>query len=109
MSDLIDRQKVFDKLSHTRPEVGAAASKERFRYLQWYADKNAIKEVPSAQAWIPVSERLPENDGRFLITYHGDVYFGLCYAGVFTGYEPGEGVGLIVPEAWMPLPEPYKE
>ena len=47
--DLIDRQATIERLNHSKPEIGEDSSKERYRYLQWLADYNAIKEVPSAQ------------------------------------------------------------
>lgn len=60
--------------------------------------------------WIPVSERLPEKMGSYLVTLeykeHG--------TGVTTLWYHGEGIGwdLRVADvviAWMPLPQPYKE
>lgn len=80
-----------------------------------------ITEAPTIEPepqWIPCSERLPKEDGQYLITVkykhvdgyddiyaeHGDWYdakwdmfcFGHC----------GEVEDII---AWMPLPEPYTE
>ena len=54
--------------------------------------------------WIPVTERLPSEDGFTLIfTAHG--HAGVCYFtnGWWGGYDKG-GV-----THWMPLPEPPKE
>lgn len=51
--ELIDKQKIFEKLKHTMPECGEDNSKERYRYMQWLADNNAIKELPSVKA-IPI-------------------------------------------------------
>lgn len=55
-------------------------------------------------AWIPVTERLPEEDGFTLIfTAHG--HAGVCY---FTnGWWGGYGMDGIT--HWMPLPQPPKE
>ena len=75
-----------------------------------------IKNLPSTQQWIPVSERLPEKKT--------EVIYSLENHYVSTGYmtdrdyegniaelhwEDMESGVLIYPEAWMPLPEPYKE
>lgn len=51
--------------------------------------------------WIPVSERLPEEDGYYLTTtmYH-EVY---CDYWEEEHFNRTEAV-----IAWMPLPEPYK-
>lgn len=52
--------------------------------------------------WIPCSERLPKEDGRYLCTY-SDV--GTCVD--FGSYSDGQW--FVEPIAWMPLPEPYRE
>lgn len=71
-----------------------------------------IETLPSAQRWIPVTERLPKKNGEYLVTeidcitcerltdiaYHGDF---ICTNNGF--YKANEIV------AWMPLPEPWKE
>ena len=60
-----------------------------------------IKAIPH---WIPVTERLPEKEGRYLVTnskigaWHVDVDFYRPYMG---GWMYDQGV-----TAWMPLPEP---
>ena len=51
--------------------------------------------------WIPVSERLPEKTGKYLVT----VKNGNVYAGVFDEYS---GKFQCAATAWMPLPEPYQ-
>ena len=64
--------------------------------------------------WIPVSERLPENSGNYLITY--------CYEGKIETqeavyvedeeetkwYDTTEIEITLAVIAWMPLPKPYK-
>lgn len=71
--------------------------------------------------WIPVTERLPEEDGRYLVTFsngtRSTVGYGTCRITVFGSpighgwYNLHEGSyyadGCII--AWMPFPEPYKE
>ena len=59
--------------------------------------------------WIPVTENLPEDGERVLITHKGGVSFG-WYNGIYwergasTKHRPLQTV-----IAWMPLPTPYKE
>lgn len=62
---------------------------------------DALERVPK---WIPVTERLPEEDGFTLIfTAHG--HAGVCY---FTnGWWGGYGMDGIT--HWMPLPQSPKE
>lgn len=55
--------------------------------------------------WIPVSERLPEKTGLYLVSI-GD----LVTTGSFDGHNfRTQTMVRFVPDAWMPLPEPYKE
>ncbi len=83
----------------------------------------ALEQEPKA-GWIPVSERLPESDGEYLVLYDwGDD----CYKCEVLRYvtKPNEllnegwnNIGAVLNKmvdwsadmiAWMPLPEPYKE
>ena len=66
-----------------------------FRMEQWFAHQ---ADTPR---WIPVTERLPEEDGRYLITGKRGTVYSL-------EYEDERWYGGIQPIAWMPLPEPYK-
>ena len=50
--------------------------------------------------WIPVSDRLPEEDGEYLVTtINGDV-------DIYVFHIWGAKSPKVI--AWMPLPEPYK-
>lgn len=76
-----------------------------------------VKGKPAGQ-WIPVTERLPERKGSYLVTVveHGNEQREVEEAGYINGKwytDDGEvysdwykGSRII---AWMPLPEPYKE
>lgn len=79
--------------------------------------KAMLKALPSAQpGWIPVSEKLPEENGQYLITVkykhvdgYDDIYaeHGEWYDGkwdMFCFGHCGEVEGIT---AWMPLPKPY--
>lgn len=89
-----------------------------------------VGQVPSTNAvqeWIPVSERLPEERGEYLVSYHTNflgecidiVRYGKplmpndedykqrnCFYG--TSYDGFDVVCRDV-TAWMPLPEPYTQ
>ena len=73
--------------------------------IDLYGIKEYIRQIPTAQQWIPCSERLPKNDKDVLITCEcGDVEVG-WYDGEWNGeccvYDDDDII------AWMPLPEPW--
>ena len=72
-----------------------------------------LTPAKKTQKWIPVSERLPDKNGEYLVTVRKDSRF--AFNGEATVYEDtfyslcqwddcGEDV-----IAWMEMPEPYKE
>lgn len=64
------------------------------------------------QRWIPCSERLPDVAQRVLLSGHGQVMVGMLHSFGKYSLEP-TGILYVYPkddiEAWMPLPEPYRE
>ena len=63
-----------------------------------------MTERPQGE-WIPVSERLPEYSGLYLISVDD-----LVTVANFTGtYFMHRGGGMVKVYAWQPLPEPYKK
>lgn len=65
-------------------------------------------ERPTGE-WIPVSERLPDYSGLYLVSIDELVTVADFIGGEhFMRLEVRGGV-LIDVDAWMPLPEPYKE
>ena len=108
MSDLIDRQAVFEILTdyyHHRTD------------MQHDALKGALSRVPSAEPerkWIPVNEALPINDVNVIVSVlddSGDTPYrftsvGWCTPnGQYWVVDNEMCYGVI---AWMPLPEPYR-
>lgn len=85
-------------------------NEEQLTELCWKALEgcmNVIKTEPTAYAWIPVEERLPEESGSYLVTYERpggirkvctDYYCSGWYIEEFTACK-------II--SWMPLPKPY--
>lgn len=109
------------------PETTAEALAEIDYYAGFRGKEAAIKAVEDAcilavaalreqeqRRWIPVTERLPEKDGRFMCTYKfnsnsekqfvGDIYYFASYK---YPHWQHESAGLIVTH-WMPLPETPK-
>ena len=100
MKDLISREKAIAELwrepRYTDPLNVLAEARDR------------IEELPSeGPEWIPVSERLPEDEGWYLVT---DDSGGVLWLEV-EHYDPEFGLKPFCtiqnPVAWMSLPEPY--
>ena len=66
---------------------------------------------PEFGKWIPITERLPEDDKYIMVSFDN---FTLPDIGGNGAFYPGDddkgyaSYGLFV-NAWMPLPEPYRE
>ena len=90
MSDLIDRQKAIDVLARV-PGVGNKAL-------------DAVRALPPAQTWTPLTEREPETDGEYLVTFDDGFIATVSYVGgdFELWVDSGE------PVAWMGLPDPWK-
>ncbi len=113
MSDLISRQAAIEALfdwemtydwdDHCREEDPKPA------YI--VSPSDVIEQLPSAQQWIPVTERLPEEEKAVLVTTD----WGFLYIAEYEMFSDGEGRWSETVEgrfidamAWMPLPEPWK-
>ena len=82
---------------------------------------NCVKDMPTIESepqWIPCSERLPVEDGEYLITVkyehvdgHEDIYseHGDWDDGKWDMFSFGHCGKVESIIAWMPLPEPYRE
>ena len=74
--------------------------------------KEWIELMASGTEWIPVSERLPEEDGEYLVTVL-DSYSGRPFVDIshyFIGNVNNKGFYKAYEVmAWMQLPEPHKE
>ena len=79
-----------------------------------YSDKlwkNAYErgKADRPQEWIPCSERVPEEEGIYLVTATNCVFnteeiaVGTCYFNIEYGFSNNRKI-----LAWMPLPEPWK-
>ena len=93
------------------------------KHLEWGWSKKTVDAIEMGihalkeTQWIPISERLPEEEEYILLSFAN--YTGLDIGryekeGENDKFYPGDDeetyahYGLIV-NAWMPLPEPYRE
>lgn len=86
--------------------------------LAMYEDREDAKHTNVLGKWIPISEHLPEDESYILVSFENAtmpdiaVYEVDSYGnGVFYPADktvPYSLIGVFV-NAWMPLPEPYKE
>lgn len=70
-------------------------------------DEQPTVEIPRVE-WIPCSERLPEKNGRYLASWVSNLTNKYNIDSIFFAYGEWDCCNGDV-EAWMPLPEPYKE
>lgn len=116
MKDLIYRQDAIDALGE-EPEVWYSNDDiGNGMRTQWGCDREAIEALPSAQLWIPCSERLPKQIGDYLITIRQSYNDSICYDTdvatfegswvTFNDWDEGFGFDIV---AWCDLPKPYKE
>ena len=69
------------------------------------AERLAELEYKEAERqWVPCSERLPKEDGVYLVTTSK----GQTQVHVFSHNGNSEEYWMRCNKAWMPLPEPYK-
>ena len=68
---------------------------------------NALPSVtPQETRWIPVTERFPNDSGRYLVNYSSGYVAMAYYYEAVSKWSSSTTERII---AWMPLPEPYKE
>ncbi len=123
MSDLISRQDAIDAIKEFQHGAAEWRDEQEERSDIWHRADSAIasaieiglrvKKLPSAQQWIPCSERLPEpvapsQRREWFITsnQYGSVTL-TCYEFEASPFKEGWQTNMTI-LAWMPLPEPYK-
>lgn len=77
--------------------------------IRSYMDEGKDTNVPSNESWIPVEERLPEDERMVLVTCQTKKGIRSTNRAYYDGaFWHGSGSMSSV-TAWQPLPEPYKE
>ena len=105
MDDLISRKALIKE--YDRAHVGEPGMARKL-----------MEDAPGVQRWIPVSERLPEKHGKFLVLVPSKIR-GYGYFPLLLWYKPKRGfydsttdwgdVEVDDVTHWMPLPEEPKE
>lgn len=98
----------YFNLSDCRMHVGYSSYKLEF-VVEWLRE---CFDIVENFGWIPVSERLPENDGFYLATLDGAIvgenrpFTGLAEFEDGKWIDDEEDYKCVI--AWQPLPEPYQ-
>lgn len=75
------------------------------------SQQKRIAELEAADKWIPVTERLPEKEGRYLCVVRIGYRSGAVYLQIMNGDSHGFSLEHIYNDDvthWMPLPEEPK-
>ena len=112
MDDLISRQAAIDAIKEFKHGAAEWRDEQEEHSDIWHRADSAIasaleiglrvKKIPSAQQWIPCSERLPDQNWKYLVV-------GRQKAINILKFDGGRWYGKWGVVAWMPLPEPYRE
>ena len=111
MMRLIDADKLCEDLLN-RWSIADTRKEELIKQVVADIVTPIVASQPTVNQWIPCSERLPDVAQRVLLSGHGEVMVGRLHSFGKYSLEP-TGISYIYPkdaiEAWMPLPNPYKE
>ena len=113
--DSLDLQPTCNQLATTDGDIISRQGAIDALQCEWCVEK--INNLPSAEPktgkWIPCSERLPEENGEYIVSLEDSVYpwanffngkwFMLSFNGIAQEFGEYEVI------AWMPLPKPYRE
>lgn len=126
-----DKRKIYDYIKKTINPYGRPFEGTAYEFGLKLMDFIENIDGEKANGWIPVSERLPENEKEYLVTlekiygtpeismgianylrFGNDGYWSEKKYGYleWDRYSDGHGgTKMYKVVAWMPLPEPYKE
>jgi hypothetical protein len=128
-----DMQAGFDtdylcyQMSEVERNQCKTCAEEHRQLAEWLKELKANREQEPISRWIPVSERLPEEYGEYLITWknpkYPKTYIGICECEITDVYDHEHNrfevewlfdgyITTAYPDskviAWMPLPKPYE-
>ena len=106
--DCISRQEVIDGIDRYIEKAQGFGIIDDFISFKELVVKQLPPVTPKVE-WIPVTERLPEEEGYYFVTFFSDEWHSVGVCG-FHKYDEGKmmwDIDNII--AWQPLPESYKE
>lgn len=101
--ELIDRSKAIEELNIRKDRAAKYGRHYERDVIEDCID--VIEDAPSAQEWIPVSERLPE--AEYVLAQYQDGLMAVLIGDRIPMWNIVNQPKPIV--AWMLLPEPYRE
>lgn len=115
MDDLISRKAAIDSIEkHLRfgDELYPLTDADKILNHGFEIAVSCVYNLPSAQHWIPCSERLPEKHGYYIVQTDGSrnhvidiAEYGLFWHNMKQEMMWNKASKIL---AWMPLPKPYK-
>lgn len=105
----MDKRTMNELTDYARSRIeGMEIGGEREALLKGLVSSMEIKYELDVPHWIPVTKRLPEKLGWYLISGEEDTWMG-WYSTEGHGWRGVSGLPIGPVTAWMPLPEPYTE
>lgn len=112
MSDLISREKI-KKIVKRMESIPWCDEKGNLVDLVWTSEmlEYLIDKLPSVEPrWIPATERLPDEEGLYVISHkNGRVYLDKWLGDDGWRFYNTEIDAWMAFDAWLAFPEPYKE
>ena len=115
MEDLIRRSDAVANIEILLDDISDIQDEDELKEIKAYnlgvqVSLNSIKHhVPSADRWMPCSERLPKRQGHYICTCKdGSKYKRTTVVKWSNGWQLTGTRSYWIVLAWMPLPEPWE-